>query len=640
MIMNNVLCPLEIVRFIGGIMKKMLLVAVLFISSFFPVTIIGGQEQIKTRTDIPKAIDTITADELRDHIKFLASDDLHGRFSGSEDEKKVIEYISKEFKSYGLKPVGDNGGYYQKFALPPLRTVTEGTACDLTAGGETVHYKFGADFCTIGVSGAGSAEGKVVFAGYGITDAEASYDDYKDIDVKGKIVLIMRHSFAEAKGSDQSTDRNAYFSAKAKNAKKHGVAALLIVSDPNNHQGSDDKLLGMTEGLEQKVDFPVIHIKQKMAEKILAGSGKTLSDLQSEIDRNAKPVSRALDISASLKVTMKEEKRDGYNVVGFLPGTDEKLKDEIIVIGGHHDHVGLGYMGSMSGSIGEIHNGADDNASGSSGVMELAEAFASLEVKPKRSILFITFAGEEQGLLGSRHYITSPIFPLDKTVFMFNLDMVGRSQDNWISIAGIGTSPGLHELIEDVNKVTVKMQTGYAKGGAGPSDHASFYYANIPVLFFFSGFHDDYHAPTDDWEKINSAGEANIVKLVFAIAWNLAVRDEKIEFTPSEGEDMASKDGKSSPHGRQGSYLGVIPHDYTSTDGARIDGARNGSPAEKAGLKKGDVIVAVNGETVNDFGDLSDHLVKHKSGETITIKVLREGKTVELNATLGKRGGE
>ncbi len=312
------------------------------------------------------------------------------------------------------------------------------------------------------------------------------------------------------------------------------------------------------------------------------------------------------------------------NCVGLLEGSDDKLKDEVVIIGGHMDHIG------MQGR--EVMNGADDNASGSTGVLELAEAFASMKTRPRRSILFLTFSGEEKGLLGSAAYVKDPAVPLAKCVAMFNLDMIGRSKDDYLFIGGVGTSEPFPTMVEKAAEgIGLKIETH--PGGLAPSDNTNFHLKGLPVLFFFTNVHADYHNADDVVDKINAEGEAKILKLAFRIVRATADRDERLPFTKNASQalpkDFNERMGERFGGGggapaRNRVQLGVQTDEVD--EGVKITGLTEGGAAAKAGLKAGDIITKLGETKIADVTDLRAVLRKLKPGDAVKVTVLRDGK--------------
>ncbi len=483
------------------------------------------------------AVITITGDELYMHVEFLASDEMMGRNTPSPELKKCAEYIANEFDSYGLIPGGKDGSYLQTFNLS--KNYLDITKDDdgipnkfsLVQQDSKTDYEIKTDFTPIESTGDGEITAPIVFAGYGITAPEYNYDDYENIDVKGKIVLIMTR---EPQGKNENSifmgknfTKYAYDETKYQNAIEHGAAGVIIVRSPLYQVGKRPRNPWQTltnpasTNIPIKVDnessnnVPAIYIHTNVASHIFKGTGKNLTKISKDIDDGLIPQSFEIkNKQAHIKTKLIREKILTQNVVGYIEGSDPELKNEVIVIGGHYDHVGV-----MNG---EVFNGANDNASGTAGVIELAEAFALAETKPKRSILFITFTGEEKGFFGSRYYIKNPVFPIENTVAMLNLDMIGRNDTNGVAIVGSEFNKDLNEIIKTANE-EIGLVLDYSDDNViGNSDHYPFMLEQIPAIFFFSKVHPDLHTPGDDINKIIPRKMERVTRLVFITAWIIA----------------------------------------------------------------------------------------------------------------------
>ena len=342
----------------------------------------------------------------------------------------------------------------------------------------------------------------------------------------------------------------------------------------------------------------------------------------------------------SFGVNLVKKQTDANNVIGILEGRDDTLKSEAIVIGAHYDHLGRGGQGSLAANSAEVHHGADDNASGTAALIELARTIVA-EKANMRTIVFIAFSGEEEGLLGSKHYVNNPVFPIERTVAMLNLDMVGRLNNNKLNVGGIGTASELKQLVEQINtgdgarmrvmKVPPKFELALNEDGFGPSDHSSFYGKKVPVLFFFTGTHVDYHKPSDTAEKINYEGLAKVKSLVLEIA-------QEIDRTPTKPTYIVAKSGGMGG-GRTGFNvsLGTIPSYADATDGMVLDGVRDNSPASKAGLLAGDKVVKLAGKDIRNVMDYTYTLGEMKAGEEYEVEVIRGGQRMTLKIVPVKR---
>lgn len=337
---------------------------------------------------------------------------------------------------------------------------------------------------------------------------------------------------------------------------------------------------------------------------------------------------QSFDFSEHALDTSKHEHTHAMNVVGFIPGSDPVLKDQVVIVGAHYDHLGYGGSSAMD-SVHTIHYGADDNASGDAGLLEIAEHLSESKIHAKRSIVFIAFSGEEEGLFGSGYYTSHPTVPLDRVQAMLNMDMIGRMQDSTLIVEGVGTSPIFRDLIDSMN-FQKDLHLRYFQTGTGPSDHSKFYAKNVPVLFFFTGFHPDYHKATDTKEKINAPGEVKTVKYVESILLNLANRPDRIAFTrpPGDTEQKATSFSV---------YVGGVPDYGYDGDGLKISDIREKSPADIAGLLKDDVVVAVADMPIKTIYDYTNALAKYKPGEAAKFRVMRNGKEVIVPLVFGSR---
>jgi hypothetical protein len=490
-----------------------------------------------------EALEAIRPSAIRRHINFLAADSLLGRNTPSPELDRAAAYIANEFKKYGLKPV--NGGYFNPFQVSIVQLGKENTLI-VTVGKGEVAYHIKQDFMPFDMTASQDITASLVFAGYGITAPEYGYDDYAGLDLKGKIALVMRHEPGEKDPSSPfSGEKETEYSqitAKAQNAIDHGVAGLLVITDPANHRSLAprgfpwpslyenilDGALPLTLALAEKEKIPVVQIGESVARQIF-GSVDTLKAWQQRIDQTCKPRSAALpQVRVRLQTTTNVMMQSTRNVLGLIEGGDPKLKNEIVVIGAHYDHVGY----SKPHQEGEdyIYNGADDNASGTSAVLAIAQAFGAAPRKPKRSVLLMAFAGEEKGLFGSRAYVEQPLFPLENTVAMLNLDMVGRNAPDSVSVGGVTRSPDLVKLNEEENRA-VGLHLDYSlENYFNRSDQYNFARKKIPFLFYSAGLHADYHRVGDHADKINENKIAKIATLAFRVAWQAANTEQRFRY--------------------------------------------------------------------------------------------------------------
>lgn len=573
----------------------------------------------------------ITAQDAMKHLMYLASDDLKGRATGTDEINIAAQYIAENFKSYGLKPLGDSG-YYQNFEVTTGVELTENNHLAITIGDKKFNFTLNENYSPLGFSDNASIFGDIVFAGYGIEAEKLGYNDFADVDVKDKIALVLRYS----PEGDKPRGDFADFSStryKATSVRNKGAKGIIFFTGPNTYE--DDSFIKLNVAqLGGDAGLPIVSITTKMAEEIFQAAGKDLLFMQKEMDSlKAARSFYFTNSSASISVGLKPVIRSTRNVIGLVESENPVYKNEYIVIGAHYDHLGMGGRGSLSSSTEpEIHNGADDNASGTSTVMELAQKFSANKKSLKRSMIFMTFSGEEMGLLGSAHFVKTPTIPLDKVVAMYNLDMVGRlNEESSLTVYGTGTSPIWKDLLNDKNSF-YSFKLNFIDDGFGPSDHSSFYAKDIPVLFYFTGTHSDYHKPSDDFDKINYTGLEKIGRFVYDMADAVNQKDDKIAFTKTKSEPRERRRDATSRV-----YVGTVPDMSTQADGFKLSGVSDGSPAEKAGLKAGDIIIKFGGKDVKNIYDYMYAIQDHKPGEEVDVVVKRGEEEITLKVPLGLR---
>jgi hypothetical protein len=582
-----------------------------------------------------------TSKEFLEPIKFLASDKLKGRGDGTKELEEAAQYLAKRFKKFGLKPAGDNATYLQHFKITAGAQMGPNNSVTYQSGVTRRTLTAAQDFIPFSFSAPVAVQAPLLFAGYGITAPEFNYDDYKGVEAKGKIVLVLRHE-------PQENDEKSVFAGKqltthaeivnkAINARNHGAVGMILVNDLGNHPGEPDELIkfGTLTGPEE-MQIAALQVKAAVVEEWLKPAGKSLEDLRQAIDKDLSNHSFALPSSAqvALSVDVQRVRKEVANVIGVLKGQDEKLAGQCIVVGAHYDHLGLGDQHSLAPSqIGQIHHGADDNASGTSAVLELADGFAHEHPRSTHTLVFVAFAGEETGLLGSSYYTEHPACSLDKTLAMVNMDMIGRVSKHKLYVGGVGTSPGFKKLVEDADR-NVGFDLSYSGSGYGASDHMSFTVRSVPVLFFFSGLHSDYHKPSDTWEKINAEDGAKVVRLVAQVVNGLDQLKEKPQFVRVAEPTPPAMGGG----GGYGPYFGSIP-DFGEAEhgGVKFADVRDGSPAAKAGFKAGDTLIDFGGKKIDNLYDFTYALRAHKPGDKVLVTVLRNGEKVTREVTLEVR---
>ena len=561
--------------------------------------------------------------EILEHIKYLSSDKLEGRFPGSEGSKKAIKYISKNWEAQGVLPAGTKK-YEQPFSY--ISKVSLGNRNILRVRNSKSRYKIKKDFIPIGWSGNGNIDDKVVFVGYGFDiDDSLSWNDYINVNVKNKWVLMFLN------GPDGNSPHSPYgYHKKLYNkviaARDRGVGGILFMEREEKENNKLKPLVYRQSA--SSAGLPIIQITHAVANNIINDKDKTVADLRSKIDQELASFSFELDRKVSARVNLKFEKETATNVVGFIEGSDPILNKEYIIIGAHYDH--LGYGGHMSGSLNpdsmQIHNGADDNASGIAGILELSHKLMTNKKLLGRSIIAICFDAEEKGLLGSKFYTQTPTKDLEQTAIMINMDMIGRLNEKPITVGGVGSAKTFSETIEVVQKNhTLIIDKNISGMDFGRSDHASFYREDIPVLFFFTGAHQDYHKPSDDWDKIDYQGEKEILNFVYDLIVQLSTNKEKPIFTEITNDNSDNQSPSLNV------TLGVIPSYGSQKIGMEIDGiSRKNGPADKAGMKKGDIIIEINNKKIRNIYDYMARLAELNSGDKIIVKIIRNKIEMEL----------
>lgn len=562
----------------------------------------------------------ITTGEIDKHIQYLASETLKGRYPGTPESKIAADYIKKELLKSRLKLIGDNG--IQNFEVVTNIVAGENNKLEF----ENISGVLNESFAPFAYTSNASIDAEVVFAGYGfsINTDEISWNDYENIDVKGKWVLILM-------GDPETENANSIFAQyagerdKVVTAKDKGAAGILFVNGLLFDK--EDKLISLNfDKTRSNAGLPVVHIKRDLADKLIKSN--TIASLEKELKENKKSVSFSTGTKLKATTDVEQYKVLTQNIVAVIEG--KELKDEFIVLGAHWDHLGMGGIGSgsrMPDTV-AVHYGADDNASGVAGIIEIAEKIAKQKHR-KRSVLLIAFGAEEMGLLGSNYFTSNPLFKINQLKAMVNLDMIGRlKEDHSLMISGTGTAVESENLLHTLNADSVfklNMQTE----GFGPSDHAAFYAKDIPVFFLSSGAHQDYHTPYDHADSINLVGSKAVADYTFNLMMDLINRDTNLSFQEAGPKQRATG-------GRMYKVtLGIMPN-FTSTEnnGLGVDGVRKGGPAEAAGMKKGDRIIAINGLPVTNIYEYMSRLNKLEAGTTVNVDVIRNDKKIILLVNL------
>jgi aminopeptidase YwaD len=627
----------------------------------------------------------LVVERLRAHISYLASDKLEGRRTGSAGANLAAEYIAREFARYGLRrSVGrDLPGmsileadsprrYMQEFPFvagvelgktnsmlfTPVAQAAPGqtSSAQTGAAAASLDLRAGEDWMPLGFSSNAKLTNlPAVFVGYGIRASELSYDDYAGAQVANHIAV----AFSGTPDGDNPHGQFARYSDvrwKAIAAREQGARALVVISAEQNFK--DDRLSRLSyDNSAGEAGLPVVAISRQVAAHLFeSGSVMLLDKLEKNFQESLKPTpaNAKIDVGrtpihATLSISTDILRRNApaYNVAGILEGSDPVLKNEVVVIGAHYDHLGRGGEGSLATREGDIHHGADDNASGVAGVLELARIFSREGMRPKRTLVFVAFSGEEEGLLGSNYFVNHPVVPLAQTVAMINMDMIGRMKENKLIIGGVGTasewrdriktaqdrlsaprplvdSQGRQITIRDV--ISPQFALTLNEDGYGPSDHSSFYAKQTPVLFFFTGTHDDYHKPTDTAEKINYEDEARVLSFVASLMRSIDAEPKPPTYAVAKSDSQGRSMGFRV-------YLGTIPNYSESNDGLKLDGVREDSPAAKAGLKAGDRITRMAGREVRNVYDYTYALGEMKAGQEYDVEIVRGTETLKLKIT-------
>ena len=576
--------------------------------------------------------DASVAQRLLESVRYLASDELGGRGPNSEGLELAANYLAEQFKLIGLDTELYEGRPFQEFRRSKNTSPTD--QCRLRfhgldqAASKAGVPRVGHDFVPLSLGAEGSFDLPVVFAGYGITAPEYNYDDYASLDVTGKAVVVLRHEprqqetdslFAGAKNSEHALLHN-----KVENAILHGARAIVFCTDHHTVQKQGhERLLGYNvHGQNNQSGVAVLHCRREFVDRQLRHAGKpTLREIEQQIDETLLPFACELseDLRLAGHVDIATTWRSFKNVLGVLPGTGD-LAGEYVLVGAHYDHLGTGGSGSLAPWTRDIHNGADDNASGTSVLLEVARQLTCRQQASRRTIVFVAFSAEEMGLIGSEHYVRAPRFPLRESVTMINLDMVGRLRQNKLTVYGIGTAAEFPSLVNELGS-EAGFQLQLISSGYGPSDHASFHALGIPVLHFFTGLHSDYHRPSDDTETLNLEGMTKISRLVADATDRIATSAAR----PRKPPPLLVANRRTRPRDTSPPGLGIQVTTWEEPAGLRIDGVSANSAAERAGLRTGDIIVQVDGAPAKAVEALREAVRRSRNEGTCKLVVDRYG---------------
>ncbi len=591
------------------------------------------------------AADEQAVERYMGHVEFLASPQMRGRGAGMPELDEAADYIARALKAQGVAPAGEDGTYLQPFEVTTGASMGDDNSLRVERKRGASELEPKQDFIPINFSGSGTVEGEVVFAGYGATADEFDYDDYFHLPVKDKIVLVMRYEprfFSEdasserdegRAGSNRRMTRHSHLIAKAIQARKRGAKAVLLVNSRGRGSRRDSLIrFGSVSG-PTDAGIPMVQIRRTIAEQWLRGSGRSLRLLERDIEESKQPQSfqLAASLRVSLSVDVEHERATVSNVAGYLPGKSE----EYLVVGAHYDHLGLGGEGSLAPNRRAPHLGADDNASGVAAILELARSYAQADER-ERGILFLAFAGEEIGLLGSGHWVENPTLPLENAVAMFNFDMVGRIENRKLYVGGVGTAEPFEALVQAA-ATEHELRVDKSRSGSSSSDHTSFAAKKIPVLFFFSGLHSDYHKPSDTADKIDGPMAVEMLAMARQIIDGVAERAERLAFVkaaPDSSHGPGAGDGEQRGYGP---WFGSIPDFGEVPNGVKFADVREGSPAAKAGLQGGDILTHWNDAAITNLYDFTYALRDSNVGDVVTVRVLRGEQEVTAKVTLAPR---
>ncbi|MBN8598604.1 MAG: M28 family peptidase [Planctomycetes bacterium] len=643
----------------------------LVLSLFFAVAAWAGDHPSTPENTAPAAstlprqvtaagsADSLAADQLllRDHLTTLANPFFEGRYPGSRGGKLAADYIQWHFEHLGLQPAFKDADdptkptFRQPFPGPSHNEIAK-QGFEYTANGKGITLAPGKDFNVLGLSGNGTVTAPLVFVGYGITLGEDGYSSFPDSgpSLEGKIAVILRFEPMNEDGTSKWSKDGWSFSAglepKIGAAIRRGAKGVIFVNAPGAKDDRIDKLETVNSITSREpYEAPVIMATIDSVDALVRAAdpeGRSLLDFRKLVDEKGVVVDLP-DASVTIDTEINKVRPLTDNVGAVLPGVGA-LADRYIVVGAHYDHLGHGQVGvRFPSDRGQIHPGADDNASGTSGMLLIARRIADQVAKlppdaPRRSILFVGFSAEESGLNGSRYYTQHPIVPIENHDFMLNLDMIGRLGEKPLEAGGVGTAEGFADWLAPYFESS-SLKIAAKQSGMGPSDHASFYAAKVPVLFLFTGMHPQYHRPTDIAALINWEGAAKVADMAYRIALDASLRPEPFVFTSPS--NVTTTEGDQPPPPVRGRIrFGISPGDYSGEEkGILVGEVLPETPASKAGLKANDLIIKWNDNRVASVEEWMPYFNAAKPGDVVKVTLLREGKEMNFDVTLEARGG-
>lgn len=596
-----------------------------------------GPDSANAEVEKPSALERFTND-----VTYLASDELGGRDTFSPGAELAAQYIIEDFKKHGVKSAIVDGSYRQPFQIDLGRNLNSATAfLGFFSGDQRLTMQLDAQYKPQLVGGTGTVAGELVFVGYGIDDPEHQFQEYEGVDVSGKVLLMLRRQpVFEVEDSPYGGDEvveQAYIRSKVAAAQDRGAVGIVFVNDIRTAPSGTDATLENSAAFgDRELGLPLVMISQAACNQLLQTfplkdkEGNAITDLLTVsklIDSSAAPLSQAMSASVKYSATFEDQKGWGYNIVGVVEG-EGPLANETIVVGGHYDHIGIGSFGSRApGRFGEVHNGADDNATGTAAVMELARRYAQAEKKPARRMVFIAFSAEERGLLGAYHYCENPIYPLSSTVAMINFDMIGWLRNDKLVIYGTGTSSVFDGVADQANG-EAKLQLDKIAAGFAGSDHLPFQQKGIPAVFFHTGLTPVYHTPDDTTDQLDLPGGVRVIDYTEKFLDQL-LSIEKIEFQGGGGATRRTRPA----------YLGAqMDFENITEQGLTIREVTEGSPAQQAGIKAGDIITQMDDQAMRSREDMTSFLQGKQPADKVSIKFLRDGSEQIIEVILGQGG--
>ena len=574
--------------------------------------------------------DTAILNRVTNDIKYLASDELAGRQPGTPEMQLAVDYILQQYQEAGVEGAAADGSFLQPVPVEGTRSVDK-TKTQLSFSGpdgQNLNPVLDETFtCLIGRKPV-AIQGDLVFVGYGIAASEHNYDEYLDVDVKDRIVVMIRRepqqNSPESVFDGEVTSNHSFVLTKVRAARKAGAKGIILVNDSTT--GFDDENDTLVQSSQfGTVSFPFFQIKRSLFNEMLVASPlhspigkklKSLEQVEEWIDSRLEPISQSMKgWSVDANADFPTPDIATYNLVAQIPGQGE-LANETVVVGAHYDHIGRGAYGSRTPWRKEIHNGADDNATGTAAVLELARRFEARQPdgEPRRRLVLICFTAEEMGLLGALHYVSDPLFDLNDTAAMVNFDMIGLLRDQKLTIYNWNTSPQFSAIFDVANE-SFGLKLKLPAAGFAGSDHLPFNQSQVPNMFIHTGISDTYHTPDDTFETINCDGVVKVIDFSEQVVEQLVTSSKPKYGVPKRFQ------------------LGLQLDREGDGNGVRIARVVKSSVAESAGILEGDVVLSFDGDKISKRRELVRR-VRRDAGKTINLKILREDKEIDFQIEL------